>query len=85
MNGPPHCFLMAQALLHSGRWEKQLWVEIAYKGGSILTAVWGLSVIICYLLGFWIESLKSVRTFCVMSFLLLALGPGLLVNACLQG
>lgn len=61
--------------------EEHLWVKIAYEGGSILTAVWGLSVILCYLLGFWIESFKRIRSFCVLSFLLLALGPGLLVNA----
>ena len=62
-------------------YEHDLWVWIAYQGGSILTAIWGLGVIIVFSLGFLSERLRGWRTFCVLSFLVLALGPGLLVNA----
>lgn len=67
----------------AGGWplQHQFWVKVAYEGGSVLTVVWALGIFAVFILGFWKENLRKYRSLTVFCFLLLALGPGLLVNA----
>ena len=61
-----------------------LWVQIAYKGGSVLTVVWGVGTILVFILGFWMSKLRPFRMLSILCFLLLAIGPGLIVNSVLK-
>jgi lipid A 4'-phosphatase len=65
-------------------YQTRLWVVVCYKGISILTALLGLSVIGGFAGSFYFEKLKKYRSLCVLMFLLLALGPGLVVNGVLK-
>ncbi len=64
--------------------ESLLWVQIAYKGGSVLTVVWGVGTIVVFILGFWSQKLRLYRMLSILCFLVLAIGPGLIVNSILK-
>ena len=71
---------LAQPWTQQSAW----WVVLCYKGVSILTGLLGLSIIGCFIAGFYVKRLRVYRTLCVFMFFLLALGPGLVVNGVLK-
>lgn len=64
--------------------EHSFWVRFCYKSASLLTALMGMSVIFGYLLSFFVGGLGKFRSLFLLMFLVIALGPGLFVNAVLK-
>jgi len=58
-----------------------LWVQIAYKGGSLITIIWAIGIFAAYLGSMKVNKLRQYRSLAIFCFLLLAIGPGLIVNA----
>jgi lipid A 4'-phosphatase len=66
--------------IYEGSW----WVEIAYKGASILTGLTGVVVIGGFIASFRLSAVRRFRSLFVVVFLTMLIGPGVFVNAILK-
>lgn len=65
-------------------YEDVLWVKVCYKAASLMTAFLGVSAIGGFAASCYFTKARRYRSFFVLLFLLMALGPGLVVNTILK-